>query len=73
MKATITDKERGMLIHLRCSGEEDDLAALGTRSSYIKEEFVETEPAVDCHYIDDTPSSEEKYLYFGYVKYFVVQ
>lgn len=58
LKATIPDKEKVMLIHLRCSQEEDNLGTLGTRSSYMKGEFVETEPAVDHHYIGDTPLVE---------------
>lgn len=72
-KATLVDKERGMLIHLRCSDEEDIYFRRRTRSSFIKAEFVETEPTTERHYIGETPDGEEKFIYFGRIEHFFVQ
>lgn len=72
-KATLVDKERGMLIHLRCSDEEEIYFRWRTRSSFIKAEFVETEPTTEQHYIGETPDGEEKFIYFGRIEHFFMQ
>ena len=71
-KATLVGKERGILTHLR-SSEQEDITAVQTRSSYIKGNFLETEPSTVRHYIGDTPSSEEKFIYSGRIEHFFVQ
>ena len=72
-KATLVDKERGMLIHLRCSLEEDECSLRKTRSSYIQGEFLETEPTTDRHFVGTTSSGHEKYVYFGRIHHFLEQ
>ena len=72
-KATLVDKERGMLIHLRCSLEEDDFCQRKTRSSYIQGEFIERDPPTHRHFIGNTEEGDDKYVYFGRIHHFLVQ
>ena len=44
-----------------------------SRSSYVKGEFIETEPRTDCQYIGDTAFGEEKLIYFGCITHLFVQ
>lgn len=72
-KATLVDRQRGMLIHLRSAQKEDECVVRKAYSSFIQGEFVETEPPTDRHFIGTTPSGEEKFIYFGRIQYFLVQ